>query len=97
MKTLFIGDLNAHTESKSKCDAFIDIGWDVTALSSEKIPHLPGLGAANGFRERLKRKFFPMHDANRTGPIAVHRQEHQLRANPCVFGRLQDSRINEQV
>lgn len=64
MKTLFIGDLNAHTESKSKCDAFIDIGWDVTALSSEKIPHLPGLGAANGFRERLKRKFFPMHDAN---------------------------------
>ncbi len=62
LKGIFIGDLNTHTESKSKRDAFIRVGCQITSLSSEKIPYLPGLDGTSSLIERAKRKFTPMAD-----------------------------------
>lgn len=64
LRMLFIGDLNHHTESSSKCYAFQKLGVDVVALSSEEVPYLPGLGKASGLRDTIKRRLFPMWDGN---------------------------------
>ena len=64
MRMLFIGDLNSHTESSSKENAFRELGLDVSTLSSERIPYLPGLGNASGLPDKLRRRFLPMRDIN---------------------------------
>lgn len=64
IKALFIGDLNTHTESKSKCDGFSRVGVEITSLSSEKIPTLPGLDGTSGFFAKITKKFQPMADPN---------------------------------
>lgn len=65
LKIVFIGDLNIYTESKSKLDGFLELGWDVRALSSQTIPHFPGLGNTNNFFQRARRKIYPMYDPTR--------------------------------
>jgi spore maturation protein CgeB len=65
INVLFIGDLNSHTESKSKCVAFSKIGLNVTPLSSEKIPTLPGLNGTDSLLSKIIRKLRPMADPNR--------------------------------
>ena len=62
IKSIFIGDLNDFTESKSKHDAFRDIGWDITSWSTVPIPTYPGLGSSNSLLRRISRKILPMED-----------------------------------
>ena len=62
IKSIFIGDLNDYTESKSKHDAFRDIGWDITSWSTVPIPTYPGLGSSNSLLRRAARKILPMED-----------------------------------
>ena len=65
LNAIFIGDLNVHTESKSKCDGFKNIGWNVMSMSSERIPHFPGLCDATTIFGKLVKKIQPMPDPNR--------------------------------
>ena len=62
IKSIFIGDLNDYTESRSKHDAFRDIGWDITSWSTVPIPTYPGLGSSNSLLRRAARKILPMED-----------------------------------
>ena len=64
MRMLFLGDLNIHTESSSKCNAFKELGILVDSISSECIPHLPGLGKTTGLLARIERRLNPMKDPN---------------------------------
>lgn len=64
-KILFLGDLNCHTESTARLNAFEALGWQSCALSSQKIPYFPGLGNAKGRIDKIIRRFLPMHDPNK--------------------------------
>ena len=62
IKSIFIGDLNDYTESRSKHDAFRDLGWDITSWSTVPVPTYPGLGSSNSLLRRVSRKILPMED-----------------------------------
>lgn len=62
IKSIFIGDLNDYTESRSKHDAFRDLGWNITSWSTVPIPTYPGLGSSNSLLRRASRKILPVED-----------------------------------
>ena len=62
MKILFVGNLNEYTESYSKYVALRNLGHDVIGVSSELIPHYPGITRNMSIIDKLFNKCGIVYD-----------------------------------